>query len=196
MAGDTASVTIEHLLEMAYGESNGHMTQPCWWRQWSVNRDLGMFGREIGSRKKSRHWTDSVFLFVRTLSCYAINWTDNLLTRSRDCSRRQRHHCRQIHHHRLFPRHRHGRPPVVPRTIAHCLPILASDLQSSCSYLHTISQNLLQPPVCTRSIFRNECKKLQSKHVLTSTHWLTHRKQQNHKRWYYPPLLKCQCVAE
>ena len=28
-----------------------------------------MFGREIGSlEKKSRHWTDSVF--VRTLSCY------------------------------------------------------------------------------------------------------------------------------
>jgi len=39
------------------------------WRQWSVNRDLGLFGREIGSlEKKSRHWTHSVF--VRTLSCY------------------------------------------------------------------------------------------------------------------------------
>jgi len=39
---------------------------------WSVNRDLGMFGREIASlEKKSRHWTDSVF--VQTLSCLTNN---------------------------------------------------------------------------------------------------------------------------
>jgi len=49
---------------MAHGESNGHMTDDVG----TVDCDLGMFGRVIGSlEKKSRHWTDSVF--VRTLSC-------------------------------------------------------------------------------------------------------------------------------
>jgi len=38
--------------KLQYGVSNGHMTDDVGDR-WSVNHDLGMFGREIGSLEKS-----------------------------------------------------------------------------------------------------------------------------------------------
>jgi len=73
-----------HFLENGWRYSLGYNRAPIgngiwgikWshdrWCQWSVNRDLGMFGREIGSlEKKSRQWTDCVF--VRTLSCFYCN---------------------------------------------------------------------------------------------------------------------------
>jgi len=58
-AGDTDSVTIEHLYEMAYGVSNGHTTDDL---GEECSCDLVMFGRKIGSLEKSHgigQWTDS-----------------------------------------------------------------------------------------------------------------------------------------
>ena len=48
-AKDIDSVTIEHLANGVWGIKWPHDR----WCQWSVNRDLGMFGRERGSLEKS-----------------------------------------------------------------------------------------------------------------------------------------------
>jgi len=69
MAGYTASVTIKHYIgNGVFGMKWSHDR----WRQWSVNRDLGMFGREIHSIEKSHGIGQTLCSYERYLVLLVI----------------------------------------------------------------------------------------------------------------------------
>jgi len=65
---------------------------------------------------------------VKTGLFLTINWSNNWLTQSRDCSKQPWRQCRQMSRHRLFPTHRRARLPVVLCNPIHCQPTSLSHL--------------------------------------------------------------------